>query len=162
VSWNDITAAGSGFLARLQSFSQGVPPELPTEAEWEYACRADARSAYSFGDEITPAQVNYNQNYRDDVGAFWVASGTTVAVKSLPVNPWRLYEMHGNVAEWCSNVAKDDDGMMAESSDDTPAQHALRGGSWFHGAEQARSASHVAAEAAIRSRFLGFRFLLRS
>ncbi|WP_313950143.1 formylglycine-generating enzyme family protein [Accumulibacter sp.] len=161
VSWNDITSPSSGFLARLQSFSQGVPPELPSEAEWEYACRAGTRSAFSFGDEVTTAQVHYNPNYRDKVGAFWAGSGMTAAVKTLPANAWGLYETHGNLGEWCADLIDGDDDAIIEESSHDLAQRAIRGGSWFHGTERARSAAQGAVEANTRSPVVGFRFLLR-
>lgn len=70
---------------------------LPTEAEWEYACRAGTRSMYSFGDAISPDQVNCK--FEDSK----TNRNTTVPAKSLPPNPWGLHEMHGNVWEWCSD-----------------------------------------------------------
>lgn len=107
VSWNDVVLPPDGFLVRLQAFTAGAAAELPSEAEWEYAYRAGTQNAYSFGEKITDAQVNY-------------LSKMTLAVKSLPANPWGFYEMHGNVWEWCAHPS---------GSGDRVAACARRGGS---------------------------------
>ena len=153
VSWNDITTPGSGFLAGLQSFSQGAPPELPSEAEWEYACRADARTAYSFGDEITLAQVNFRSG--SDPAA-------PVAVKSLPANAWGLYEMHGNVWEWCADGFDEQESARIGPADPSAALRAQRGGSWGSNARDVRAADRIVVSPGGANQFTGFRFLLRS
>ncbi|MBK7954484.1 MAG: formylglycine-generating enzyme family protein [Candidatus Accumulibacter sp.] len=145
VSWNDVVLPRDGFLVRLQAFTAGVAAELPSEAEWEYACRAGTQTAYSFGDAITEAQVNY-----------WSEEGArkmTVAVKSLPANPWGLYEMHGNVWEWCADASGSGDGVAAR---------ALRGGSWINYARDARAALRYAYAPDYADLYGGFRFALRS
>ncbi|MEK7483340.1 MAG: SUMF1/EgtB/PvdO family nonheme iron enzyme, partial [Planctomycetota bacterium] len=73
-----------------KTFCDQTGMNLLTEAQWEYVCRAGTTTAYSFGENITPEQVNYNR-------------GETVEVGSLPANAWGLYEMHGNVWEWCED-----------------------------------------------------------
>jgi formylglycine-generating enzyme required for sulfatase activity len=97
VSWDDAME----FCARL-SRATGRSYRLPSEAEWEYACRAGTTTAFSFGETITAGVENYNGNYpwRDAVkGAY---REKTVAVGSLGVpNGFGLYDMHGNVGEWC-------------------------------------------------------------
>ena len=154
VSWNDIALPPNGFLVRLQRFTAGALPELPGDAEWEYACRAGTRTAYSFGDEITAEQVNYGGSRKKLM---------TVAVKSLPANPWGLHEMHGNVWEWCANPYTDDGASPATGPPgEAVAERALRGGSWSYAAGLARSAGLGAfwPDRAIRD--FGFRFALRS
>lgn len=74
---------------------------LPTEAEWEYACRAGTETPFSFGKNITPKQANYNGGYPYSGGKKGEYRERTVEVGSLPANPWGLHEMHGNVWEWC-------------------------------------------------------------
>lgn len=64
---------------------------LPTEIEWEYACRAGTRTAFSFGKKLVSSQANFDTN------------GVRTVVKSFPPNSWGLYDMHGNVSEWCSD-----------------------------------------------------------
>ena len=153
MSWNDITAAGSGFLAGLQSFSQGLPPELPSEAEWEYACRAGARTAYSFGDEITLAQVNFRSGSEP---------AAPVAVKSLPANAWGLYEMHGNVWEWCANGFDEQESVHIGAADPSAALRAQRSASWGSNARDVRAADRIVVSPGGANQFTGFRFLLRS
>jgi len=72
---------------------EGRPYRLPTEAEWEYACRAGTTTRYGTGDTLTPAQANFGPVEGRRLGP--------VAVGSFAPNPWGLYDMHGNVAEWC-------------------------------------------------------------
>ena len=75
----------------------GLALSLPSEAQWEYACRAETTTSFSFGKNITPEQVNYNGNYPYVGGKKGQHWQKTVLVKNLPANPWGLYEMHGNV-----------------------------------------------------------------
>jgi formylglycine-generating enzyme required for sulfatase activity len=76
---------------------------LSTEAQWEYACRAGTTTPFSFGKNITPEQVNYNGEHPYVGCKKGLFRGETVPVKSLPANPWGLFEVHGNVWEWCSD-----------------------------------------------------------
>ncbi|WP_372368093.1 formylglycine-generating enzyme family protein [Candidatus Uabimicrobium sp. HlEnr_7] len=84
VSWNDCNV----FINKLNKEVLKLKLCLPTEAQWEYACRAGTTTAFSFGESVTTNQVNY---YRE----------STVEVKSFQCNNWGLYDMHGNVLEWC-------------------------------------------------------------
>ncbi len=129
VSWDDC----AGFFAKLNALVPGLDAGFPSEAQWEYACRAGTVTAYSFGESITHEQVHFDQGWQ---------KGKTVPVASLPANPWGLYEMHGNVWEWCSDWYGP---YTAEPQTDPegPAGgtgRVLRGGSWFHGARDLRSA----------------------
>jgi formylglycine-generating enzyme required for sulfatase activity len=103
VSWYDCKE----FIEKLNKLVPGLDARLPTEAEWEYACRAGTKTPFSFGEIITTDQVNYDGNYPyadEKKGAY---RAKTVEVKSLPPNPWGLYEMHGNVWEWCEDIYGD-------------------------------------------------------
>jgi len=97
VSWNDV----QDFLQRLNAMIPGGGFRLPTEAEWEYACRAGTTTPFWFGAQITPEQVNYHGDYPYAGGERGLYRGETVAVYALPCNAWGLYQMHGNVLEWC-------------------------------------------------------------
>ena len=164
VSWNDVQP----FLRKLGELLPGCAAALPTEAEWEYACRAGTGTPFSFGTQITPEQVNYNGNYPYAGGGKGLYREKTVPVKSLPPNAWGLYEMHGNVWEWCADGQRNYDGqpqldpvgpIIQEGADTPPA---VRGGSWSINAGRARSACRYALHPGIASRFRGFRLCLRS
>jgi sulfatase modifying factor 1 len=138
VSWNSVQE----FIARLNSLVPELEARLPTEAQWEYACRAGTTTPFSFGENITPEQVNYNGEYRYAGGKRGLYRGKTVPVKSLPPNPWDLYEMHGNVWEWCQDWYGD---YPAEPGVDPigpseGAHRVLRGGSGRSGGKRVRSA----------------------
>lgn len=135
VSWHKAKE----FVRRMNA--QGSPGwRLPSEAEWEYACRAGTTTAFSFGDNITTTQVNYNGLRPYAGGAVGLLRGGPVPVRSLPQNPWGLYEMHGNVFEWCEDlyVVHPERGTPA---DDSPgASRVLRGGAWNSKGKKTRSA----------------------
>ncbi|MBK4722417.1 SUMF1/EgtB/PvdO family nonheme iron enzyme [Azospirillum sp. YIM DDC1] len=139
VSWTDVR----GFLKRINRRLPGLSLGLPTEAQWEYACRAGTTTPFSFGGTITPDQVNYDGNhpYRD--GPKGLYRNQTVPVGSLPPNPWGLYEMHGNVWEWCADGRRDYTGEAVtdpRGPETADAERVLRGGSWFGGAWYVRAA----------------------
>jgi formylglycine-generating enzyme required for sulfatase activity len=159
VSWNDV----QGFLRGLEALLLGSIADLPSEAEWEYACRAGTDTPFSFGATITPEQVNYHGPYAG--GARGLYRGKTVPVRSLPANPWGLYEMHGNVREWCADGRRQY-GTAPQTDPRGPegktSVRALRGGSWFGFAGRARSACRDANLPDVASVSLGFRLCLRS
>jgi formylglycine-generating enzyme required for sulfatase activity len=100
VSWNDVQQ----FLQKLNGMIPNLRACLPTEAQWECACRAGTAKPFSFGANITTNQVNYNGDYPYAGGKKGLYREKTVPVKTLPPNPWGLYEMHGNVWEWCQKL----------------------------------------------------------
>lgn len=156
VSWDDT----QHFLARLAAHTPGGRPELPDEREWEYACRAGTTGPFSFGDDITPELVNYDGNHPYRGTRKGLYRETTVPVRSLPRNPWGLYEMHGNVWEWCSDAVVE--GEVANGAEAELPRRALRGGSWNRSAKRARSADRDAFGPTGRGGSIGFRFALRS
>jgi formylglycine-generating enzyme required for sulfatase activity len=166
VSWNMIQP----FLQRLEALLPGCRVTLPTEAEWEYACRAGSDTPFSFGETITTDQVNYDGSYpygKCEKGEY---REHTVAVKELPANDWGLYQMHGNVLEWCADAPREygldavnDPGLaIALAPDlDGAAARAMRGGGWFNFAVFARSAYRYPSLPGGRDSGTGFRFALR-
>ena len=148
VSWNMIQA----FLPKLNAMLPGCFFTLPTEAEWEYACRAGSVTPLSFGETITTGQVNCYGNYPYGKGKKGEYRSRTVPVKALAANNWGLYQMHGNVWEWCHDALREytlepvlDPGLVEvmnfQGGEELGgAARALRGGSWNFVALLARSA----------------------
>jgi formylglycine-generating enzyme len=163
VSWDDVADFCSALAAHLPN---GCGALLPTEAQWEYACRADTKTAFSFGDNISTAQVNYDGNRPYKGAPKGEYRETTVPVKALPANPWGLYQMHGNVWEWCADAPRPYSADAALNPSGATGKgvksFAIRGGSWIDDARHARSACRSSWPRGLRSLNLGFRFALRS
>ncbi|MGR9108790.1 MAG: formylglycine-generating enzyme family protein [Gammaproteobacteria bacterium] len=155
VSWEDAQE----FIRKLNADLPGAGFRLPSEAEWEYACRAGSTTPFHFGDNITPEQVNYDGNYPYAGGAKGLYREETVAVKSLPCNRWGLYEMHGNVWEWCQDWYGDyaRDAVVDPAGPPEGEARVLRGGGWFDNARDARSAYRFRDEPGYRNGLTGFR-----
>lgn len=139
------------FVRRLNDRLPGLDLSLPSEAAWEYACRAGTTTLYSFGDRITRTQVNFDGR-------------EPVPVASLPANPWGLYEMHGNVWEWCLdhrhrdyNGAPDDGSAWVDDGARGAAHRVIRGGSGNVGARGVRAACRGGGGPASCAGYLGFR-----
>jgi sulfatase modifying factor 1 len=134
---------------------------LPTEAEWEYACRAGGATPFSFGPSITTDQVNYDGSEPYAGGKIGWFRRSTVSVGTLPANVWGLHEMHGNVWEWCEDWFGD----YGKAPSDGSAQQeylgaglrVLRGGSWIADARSCRSASRFGGYPGDRLAYVGFR-----
>jgi len=134
---------------------------LPTEAEWEYACRAGTTTPFSTGNNITTSQANYNGNYPYNNNAKGTYRATTTAVGSFSPNSWGLYDMHGNVFEWCwdwlgdysSNAQTDPRGASSGSG------RVIRGGSWDNSALYLRSAYRNSYAPSNRLYNIGFRLV---
>ncbi|MBL8460452.1 MAG: formylglycine-generating enzyme family protein [Zoogloea sp.] len=160
VSWDDV----QGFLREVEKRVPGVKAVLPAEAEWEYACRAGSETAFSWGDGITPSQANYRatESYAD--GPTGEYRKKTVPVKSFEPNAWGLYQMHGNVWEWCSDGMREYDGasQVDPRGPEGEAPRAVRGGSWHGPPRGLRAAYRRRGPRGERFDFRGFRFSLRS
>jgi len=141
VSWNDAIE----FCARL-SQKTGKDYCLPSEAEWEYACRAGTTTPFHFGETITPELVNYDGRYPYRNAPKGTYRQKTTPVGSFQVaNTFGLYDMHGNVREWCADHWQNsyqgapNDGSIWLSSDEFSGW-VVRGGSWFNYPWYCRSA----------------------
>jgi formylglycine-generating enzyme required for sulfatase activity len=164
VSWLDAVE----FCARL---SQKTKREyrLPSEAEWEYACRARTTTPFHFGVTITTDLVNYDGNYTYGSAPKGTYREQTTPVGSFGVaNNFGLYDMHGNVWEWCADDWHQNyEGAPTDGSawliDDTDNHyHLLRGGSWFNDPRDCRSAYRVRNVADLRYNHVGFRVVCSS
>lgn len=157
VSWHDC----SDFLSRINGMISDFSLALPTEAQWEYACRAGTNTPFSFGITVTPEQVNYNgeQPYLGDKKELNRAE--TVEIRSLPPNPWGLFEMHGNVWEWCNDWYAEYETGNAVDPVGSPqgTYRVLRGGSAYSGAADCRSAARSRCHSEGRYSRNGFRFV---
>lgn len=149
VSWDDAVE----FCRKLSELEK-KEYDLPTEAEWEYACRAGTRAAYHFGESLSKDQANFKPGLE-----------RTAKVGSYPPNDWGLYDMHGNVGEWCQDWYKSSyymDGPVR----DPPGPPAgtgrvARGGSFGSGVLLCRSAARLNLPPVFRSKHIGFRVVLR-
>ena len=155
VSWEDAQR----FLERLNAVLTDDVFRLPTEAEWEYACRAGTTTPFWFGEQITPEQVNYNGNHPYAGGRRGVCRSETVPVQALPCNGWGLYQMHGNVWEWCQDWygAYASGPAIDPVSPDAGGHRVLRGGGWFDDGGLVRSAYRRAYLPGYRFDSIGFR-----
>jgi formylglycine-generating enzyme required for sulfatase activity len=127
---------------------------LPTEAEWEYACRAGTTTPFSTGRNLTTAQANYNGRFPYPTFAPGQYRGHPTAVESFAPNAWGLYDMHGNVWEWTSD-GYGPYGAAQPGGADT--KKVIRGGSWYFDANSARCALRYTHRPQDRGFSLGFR-----
>jgi uncharacterized protein (TIGR02996 family) len=141
LAWDDAVA-----YCRWLSDADGREYRLPTEAEWEYACRAGTTTPFNFGADLLPAQANYDHRYRYAMGVTGGdGPGRTTPVGKYPANAFGLYDMHGNAWEWCSDWYDMTHFDTTRRRRDPPGARAgrdrvLRGGAWCVGARDCRSA----------------------
>ena len=157
------------FIHKLNEQKMGVY-RLPTEAEWEYACRAGTQSAFSWGDTIDCSLAMYGNNRIKETTCtqYYKSRNLPVdgpaPVKSFAPNSWGFYDMHGNVWEWCedkyiSNLANGDRGTQELKLSEYRVK---RGGSWFKHSHYLRSANRAYAHPAAKFKTLGFRIVLEA
>ncbi|MGC1309135.1 MAG: formylglycine-generating enzyme family protein [Phormidesmis sp.] len=157
VSWYEAVE----FCDRLAAHT-GRPYQLPSEAEWEYACRASTTTPFHFGKTLTTEVANYNGNYTYADGPKGEYRETTTPVNQFDIaNAFGLCDMHGNVFEWCQGHYKNYDQMPTDGSawitDDKEARRILRGGSWVVIPRNCRSASRYDGTPDNRYDNVGFR-----
>lgn len=162
-AWEALMHANPSFLADAQrpvdsvswedarTFCERAGLALPTEAQWEFACRAGTRTAYSFGAD--PESLPGHAWFKDD------SEGTTHRVAQRACNAFGLFDLHGNVLEWCEDVlAPYPRGAVADAVNRAETgDRACRGGSWFNDAGYCRSASRSGYAQDTRNSAIGFR-----
>ncbi len=154
VSWHDALA-----YAHWLSVQTGYHYRLPTEAEWEYACRAGTQTAFATGDSIRTEQANFNGSLDYGQEPLGKDLKQTIEVGSFAANPFGLYDMHGNVWEWtASSYSENYTGEELHCAvPETDNYRMLRGGSWVNTKRSLRSASRIRRDANDRADFIGFR-----
>jgi len=159
VSWEEVQS----FLRAVDKHLPGMRGDLPTEAEWEYACRAGMATAFNWGAGITPAQANYDARICYANGPTGEYRAKTVQVKSYAPNAWGLYQMHGNVWEWCADGPRDYDGApQVDPRGVNAVYRMLRGGAWYYHGRHCRAAGRDWYERNERYHYVGFRLAVRS
>jgi formylglycine-generating enzyme required for sulfatase activity len=159
VSWQDAIE----FCKRL-SQRTGRHYSLPSEAQWEYACRAGSSTPFHFGETISPALANYDGNHAYADGPKGDYRQRTTRVSFFPANPWGLHDMHGNVWEWCQdqwhdnyNGAPQDGSAWLDQDVTNDYKRLLRGGSWLGNPGSCRSAYRNGSLPAYQPYSVGFR-----
>jgi formylglycine-generating enzyme required for sulfatase activity len=157
VSWTEAQE-----FCRKLSQKTGEAVRLPTEAEWEYACRAGSVTPFHFGGTISTVQADYDGSgiYGDGRKGEWRRK--TVPVGSFAANAFGLYDMHGNVWEWCGSAYKEypyraDDGRENPA---VTADRVTRGGGWAEDPRHCRSARRGREPQTRRSNGIGFRVVV--
>jgi formylglycine-generating enzyme required for sulfatase activity len=155
VSWNDAVA----FCKKLSAM-EGKTYRLPTEAEWEYACRAGSKTAFSFGDDAEQLGLYaWFEGNANNIGESYVHE-----VAQKRANAFGLYDMHGNVWEWCSDLygvypsTPPLDDMWSKGR----PQRTARGGEWYARSRDVRCASRGGNHAESHSPDVGFRIVMET
>ena len=161
VNWNDTQV----FLTRLNAHQVGSLPAgwsyaLPTEAQWEYACRAGTTTAYSWGNDINSSMANYNW---DGGGTNGIDFKQTRDVGQYAANLWGFYDMHGNVFEWVNDWRADypSDPQINPQGPISGTERVQRGGSWNYNGTELRSAKRGSYSPNSKSFIRGFRISLQ-
>ncbi|MFN0088272.1 MAG: SUMF1/EgtB/PvdO family nonheme iron enzyme, partial [Blastocatellia bacterium] len=165
VSWEEAKE----FIARLNArlgLSETNGYRLPSEAEWEYAARAGSVTSFAFGNTINSDIVNYHGNYPYGKPSKGLYREGTIPVGSLRVaNVWGLFDLHGNVWEWCDDQYHDSyngalaDGRAWVDLNDAGSGRVIRGGGWIYGAVHCRSAYRGHADPGYRGDYVGLRLV---
>ena len=161
VTWSDAQAFIQ-WLSRKEGKSYG----LPTEAEWEYTCRAGTNTPFAFGPCLSTDQANYGglgSHFPDCQGVYRINRKRPIKVGSLAPNPWRLFDMHGNVSEWCQDwYGPYPEGDVTDpEGPSSGTERVMRGGHCFADAHGCRSAKRWRLPPDMPSNAVGFRLVIR-
>ncbi|MCP4109251.1 MAG: formylglycine-generating enzyme family protein [Desulfobacteraceae bacterium] len=157
VSWDDVQE----FIRKL-NLKEGKTYRLPTEAEWEYSCRAGTETPFYTGKCLSTDQANYDGDYPYADCPKGIYRKKTMPVASFDPNPWGLYDMHGNVWEWCQDWYGDypADAVTDPGGPSDGSYRVLRGGSWIGIAGRCRSGCRSRNSPGERDDSDGFRLVL--
>jgi formylglycine-generating enzyme required for sulfatase activity/serine/threonine protein kinase len=160
VSWEDVQE----FIKKLNAKGEGTY-RLPTEAEWEYAARAGTTTAFAFGESLSSNQANFNGNnpYGNATNGN-ATKGETTPVGSYYANAFGLYDMHGNVWEWCNDWYGEypNSAVTDPTGPSSGSNRVDRGGGWFNSDRDLRSANRGGDSPSYRYDNLGFRLIRNS
>ena len=166
VSWNDAVAYCKWLSKKTRKHFR-----LPTEAEWEYACRAASRTPFNTKENLTTSQANYNGIHPYNKNSLGIYRQNTVEVNSFAPNAFDLYNMHGNVWEWtsdwycrmyydnCKANCKSTGIVSNPAGPKTGSRRVMRGGSWISHVQRCRSADRNSSTPHYRYNFVGFRLV---
>lgn len=159
VSWNDIQA----YVKWLNKKSRGkLKFRLPTEAEWEYSCRAGTKTNFSFGECLSREEANFEGNSKWNTCSVGKSSTGTDKVGSYPPNAWGLYDMHGNAKEWCQDwygsYAKEE--VSDPQGPGSGSSKVVRGGGWTDFVNNTRSAKRMKKKSSDSFSDTGFRLVI--
>jgi formylglycine-generating enzyme len=162
VSWDDCME----FIKKLNSLNEGVY-RLPTEAEWEYACRGGSASVYGWGDVIDCSKAMYANNTLKNadcvksVQSKGLPEDQPAPVRSYAPNAWELYDMTGNVWEWCQDwYGPYEKGALVDpKGPPSGSDKVRRGGSWYGPGHRCRCANRNISHPASRYQTTGFRLV---
>jgi formylglycine-generating enzyme required for sulfatase activity len=166
VSWDEATGYCKKLTERervAKRLPEGYEYCLPTEAQWEYACRAGTKSATAYGERLSSSQANFDGRYPYNGGAKGPYLGKTAKVGSYAPNGWGLYDMHGNVREWCLDRYEHElpGGSVSDPRGPWSGSYRVRrGGSWIFNGRNCRSAYRLRDVPGYQSDDLGFRLAL--
>lgn len=164
VSWFDAEAFCQALSTLPQEAEAGRIYRLPTEAEWEYACRAGTSTMFHFGKDLSSDRANLDGTNPEGAAAVGIYLGRTCPVRQYPSNAFNLHDMHGQVWEWCADWFTEDYYEHSPEVDpvgpEESTRRALRGGGWYFGARTARSAYRYRYEPEARHHDFGLRVVL--
>ena len=161
--WSDIIRKNGVVDSATVTISGGTGYRLPTEAEWEYACRAGTTTTFEFGNSLNGEQANVDGRFSYGGAKPGPQLQRTTKVGSYPKNPFGLFDMHGNVSEWCEDSYEWSTYASRSGTTENPIytsnwdSRVVRGGSWFSDPQQARSAHRSGFNRRSKTDITGFR-----